>query len=169
MLEVKSFTSLKSKIFLIAATSICCLAVIFFAGFDTIFAKARDVKRRMDLQIISNALDLYHEQYGSYPDSINDWQGWDLSFKYKGRQLNFLRMLKEGNFIDRTVVDPLNNDIYHYRYQKYQTGDYGCVNSFYILQAVNFELSAKSIGNGKCPEYDWTEEALNGYTIQKFD
>lgn len=154
---------------LVAVTFIGCLVVLFLSGFDTIKAKARDIKRRSDIKILVKALDLYHDQYGKYPDSANDWQGWDLSISYNSGDSGFLSKLKSAGLIDRIVKDPINNASSYYRYEKYSAGDYGCTNSFYILQAISFELPAKDNGKGQCPGFNWVESAPNGYTAQDFD
>lgn len=154
---------------LTAAVFIGFLAVLFLSGFDMIKAKARDIKRRADIAILIKALALYHDKYGRYPDSINDWQGWDLSISYNGGQAGFLNKLTEDGLTDREIKDPVNDAAYHYRYQKFQAGDYGCKNSFYVLQAANFELSAKNNGRAECPELNWVKLAPNGYTAQDFD
>jgi len=154
---------------LVAVVFIGCLVVLFLAGFDTIKAKARDVKRRADVKVLVKALDLYHDKYGKYPDSVNDWQGWDLSLGYGGSQAEFLSLLNKEGLIDKTVKDPVNDAAYHYRYEKFQAGDYGCAYSFYILQAINFELPTKDNGRGACPELNWAELVPNGYTVQDSD
>lgn len=154
---------------LTAAVFIGFLAVLFLSGFDMIKAKARDMKRRADISVLIKALALYHDKYGRYPDSINDWQGWDLSIGYNGGQASFINKLTEDGSVDRGIKDPINDPVYHYRYQKFRVGDLGCPNSFYILQAANFELSTKNNGRGQCPEMDWTKLAPNGYTAQDFD
>ena len=68
---------------------ICCALIISFLGFDIFIAKVRDVKRRADMEAVAKALDLYHLKYGSYPDSGDDWQGWDLSYSPAGEQADF--------------------------------------------------------------------------------
>jgi len=154
---------------LVAVIFIGCLMVLFLSGFDTIKSKARDVKRRADIKILIKALDLYHDKYGKYPDSVNDWQGWDLSISYNGGKAEFINKFKEESFVDREIKDPINDVAYHYRYQKFQAGDYGCRNSFYILQIANFELPTENNGRGECLELNWTKQAPNGYTAQDFD
>lgn len=146
-----------------------CLTVLFLSGFDTIKSRARDVKRRADIKILIKALDLYHDKYDKYPESINDWQGWDLSFGYNNGSAEFVNKLKEEKFIDKEIKDPVNDEAYYYRYQKFMAGDYSCNTSFYILQIANFELSTGNNGRGECPELNWIELAPNGYTVQGFD
>ncbi len=154
---------------LVAMVFIGCLMVLFLSSFDVIKAKARDVKRRADIKNLTKALDLYHDKYGKYPDSSNDWRGWDLSISYGAGRAGFLDVLNEERLIDKPVRDPVNDEAYHYRYEKFQAGDYGCADSFYILQVVNFELPTENIGQGACSELNWAELAPNGYTAQGFD
>ncbi|MFH0955950.1 MAG: hypothetical protein V1801_01920 [Candidatus Falkowbacteria bacterium] len=168
MAELNNFTYARLQK-LAVIVFVCCIIVLFLSGFDTIKSKARDVKRQADIKVLTKALDLHHDKHGEYPDSINDWQGWDLSIIYNGGSAEFINKLKEENFIDRETKDPINDFSYHYRYQKFQAGDYGCENSFYILQIVNFELSTGNNGRGECPELNWAEMAPNGYTAQGFD
>lgn len=154
---------------LIAVVFIGCIMVLFLSGFDTIKSKSRDVKRRADVKILVKALDMYHDKYGKYPDSNNDWQGWDLSIGYNGGKADFIDKLKAEGFFDREIKDPINDVAYHYRYQKFQAGDYGCQISFYILQIAGFELPSENNGRGECPELNWVKSATNGYTVQYFD
>lgn len=168
MSELNNFTSARLQK-LVAVVFIGCVMALFLSGFDTIKAKARDIKRRADIKILIKALDLYHDKYDKYPDSVNDWQSWDLSISYNGGKAEFINKFEEEGLVDREIKDPLNDVAYHYRYQKFQAGDYGCENSFYILQVASFELPTKNNGRGECPELNWAQSAPNGYTTQDFD
>ncbi|MFH1427123.1 MAG: hypothetical protein ABIG60_01165 [Patescibacteria group bacterium] len=161
-----NFLRLRKITFLIL---IGCLIAIFISGFDTIVSKTRDVKRKADLKNLTKALNLYYDKYGFYPISDNDWRDWDLTYEFKGAELNFLKILVEENFINKMVVDPLNTPNYYYRYQKYPAGSFGCEKAFYILQLSSFELPTADIGAGACPGMNWVEIAPNGYTFQAFD
>lgn len=154
---------------MVAILVVSCAIMLFLSGFDIIKAKTRDIKRRADIKILTQALNLYYDKYGKYPDSTDDWDGWDLSMGYGGGNIEFIKSLKEEGFIDKEIKDPVNNDAYHYSYQKFNAGDYGCESSFYILQVSNFELSSENKGRGECPSINWTEFAPNGWTAQGFD
>ena len=168
MAELSNITSSRVQK-LVALVFIGCIIIFFLAGFDTIKSKIRDIKRRADIKILVKALDLYHDKYGKYPDSADDWQGWDLSLSYNGGEIGFLDKIKAEGLIDRVVKDPTNDLYYHYRYQKYDAGEYGCDNSFYILQVVNLELASHNNGVAKCSDFNWVESAPNGFTVQGFD
>ena len=168
MPELSNFSSAKMQK-LVAVVFIGCLLVLFLSAFDTIKAKARDVKRRADIKILVKALDLYHDKYGQYPKSVDDWRGWDLSLAYGRGQAEFLGILNKERLIDKAMKDPINDTAYYYRYEKFKAGDYGCASPFYILQVINFELPTKNNGQGACPELDWAALAPNGYTVQGFD
>lgn len=121
------------------------------------------------METLVKALELYHGKYGNYPDSVDDSQGWDLSYDLKGNTPGFLKALKDEGFLNREVKDFINDASYHYRYKKYGAGSFGCPGSFYILQISLFEAATKNIGKGSCPDFDWAELAPNGYTIQGFE
>jgi len=168
MIELNNLTTAGMRR-LAAVVLIGCLVILFLSGFETVKAKVNDIKRRADIKTMVQALDLYHDKYGKYPDSAADWQGWDLSIGYQGSKPEFIKELSDNNLIDRQLKDPINNESYHYRYEKFQAGDYGCANSFYILQVINFELPTRDIGRGDCPELNWATLTPNGYTVQGFD
>jgi hypothetical protein len=67
------------------------------------------------------------------------------------------------------VSDPVNDIFYHYRYRKYAAGEFGCQGAFYILQIASFESPSADKGQGECPDFNWPQTTLNGYTIQGFD
>jgi hypothetical protein len=165
MLDNISSVKFRKVTFLIA---IACMMAIFVSGFETMIAKSNDVKRRADIREIEKALDIYHDKHGVYPDSIEDWREWDLSFKYKDSS-GFLEILKKEGILVNSVFDPINNANYHYRYAKYKAGDYECQKPYYILQITNFEVATEKNGKGFCPGFDFIEEAPNGYTVQGFD
>ncbi len=148
---------------------IICLTAVFISSFETIFAKARDVKRRADIKTLVKALDLYYDKYGFYPESTDDWRGWDLTCDYKNFGSGFLEVLEKEGFINKEISDPINDSTHYYRYQKYPAGSFGCAKPFYILQVINFELLMDKNGQGICEEMDWLETAPNGFTIQVFD
>lgn len=154
---------------LVAIVFAGCVIVLFLTGFDMIKSRIRDAERRTGVKTLVKALELYHDKYNDYPNAADDWQGWDLSINYKDGEPDFLSELKKEGFINWTASDPVNDIFYHYRYQKFQAGESGCPNSFYILQIANFELSAKDNGKGECPEFNWAATAPNGYTVQNFN
>lgn len=161
-------TSIKlRKLFFIVF--ITCFIAIFISSFDTILAKSRDVKRKADIKVITKALDLYYDKYGFYPESVDDWRGWDLTYDYKNSGGSFLKVLKEEGFINKEVNDPINNSTHYYRYKKYFAESLGCKKPFYILQIINFELFTDKNGKGICSELNWADMAPNGYTIQVFE
>jgi hypothetical protein len=149
-------------------TALACVMIIIVSGFDVIIAKLNDTKRRVDIKEIEKALDFYYDKYGVYPDSFDDWAGWDLSFEYNGNK-GFLEILKKEGMLNDSILDPINNADNHYRYAKYEAGDYGCEKSYYILQITNFQVATKKNGKGSCPNFDFAEDFTNGYTVQRFD
>jgi hypothetical protein len=168
MKEFNSVTSLKMQK-LVAVVFIGALTIVFLNSFDMIKSKVRDIKRRADINLLVQSLDLYHDQFGRYPISYDDWRGWDLSMAQKASGTDFIKKLSDSGFLDRTIGDPVNDARYHYRYQKYPAGSYGCTSPFYILQVISFELPTDNNGFGRCPGFDWSELLPNGYTVQGFE
>jgi len=169
MFEINNITS-RRMIKLVALIFVGCAIVLLFTTFDMIKSRIRDAERRSGIKNLAKALELYHDKYDNYPDSANDGQGWDLSSNYDSNgEPDFLTALKTEGFINRTIGDPVNDIFYYYRYRKYKAGEFGCQNSFYILQIANFELPAKDNGVGECPDFNWVQTTLNGYTVQGFD
>jgi len=154
---------------MIVIVFIICLTVFSFFAFNNSREKSRDVKRKADLQILMQALDLYHDKHGAYPESADDAQGWDVSYAAGSKAADFLPVLKQENYVDRGVSDPLNNDKFFYRYKKYPAGVFGCSKPFYILQIINFETQIEGRGMGKCNNFNWTKLAPYGYTLQGYD
>ena len=147
---------------------ICCSIIIGIVGFDIFTAKARDIKRRVDMGALVEALDLYHLKYGRYPEAVDEWRGWDVSYAVGGKG-DFLKILKDDGFLKKSANDPVNDTFNHYRYQRHERGGFGCERPFYILQVTAFETADGNRGRGECPDFNWAAELPNGYTIQRFE
>jgi len=153
-----------------AIVIVACVAILFFASFDDIQAKARDTRRMSAVSDINRALELYFDRYGHYPEVIDtDYGEWDTTFEPGGTKVEFIPQLVEEKILNSVPRDPINNKIYFYRYQKFPKGSFGCAKAFVIFQVFNFETKQKSHGTGACPERSFTEEAPNGFTVQKFE
>lgn len=120
----------------------------------------RDERRLMDVQTLVQAIERYRADVGElpYPDGTPAHGGWDVS--HDG---NFISALRRGGYLDQDVVDPLNDDAYHYRYFVYEAGTYGCPGSgpYYVIGIRNFEtasVAAQRRGSFRCSERDWSEE-----------
>lgn len=152
-----------------AVLIVACVAIIFFAGFDNVRAKAHDTKRKSDAQDIARALELYIDKHGEYPDvEDDDYGGWDTTIEPTGNAPEFLNILVQENMLSEVPVDPVNNEVYFYRYQKFPLGAFGCTRPFVVLQIFNFEALNTDHGTASCPERDFTLEVPNGFSIQKF-
>lgn len=119
------------------------LSVIYF---DTIRAKIKDTKRKVDIRQLQTALNIYQSIFNSFPEvTDSDFDGWD------------------------TTYEPMNSARYYYRYKKFPRNSFGCKNAFYILQIMNFENNVDNHGWGECPERNFANEAPNGFTVQVFE
>ncbi len=166
MLQTKGTSKLRKSFAIIIVS---CILVIFFVGFDDIRAKVRDTKRKADINQIVKALDIYYDRHGKYPESEDDWQGWDMTISPSGGSSNFLKPLYDENILIGQIRDPLNNNTYFYRYQKFPYGSNNCLYEYYVLQIVNFETYQNDHGQGSCPKYNFAKELPNGFTIMKND
>lgn len=146
-------------------------AIIFGASYmSKRWGSLRDIRRQGDAQSIVKALDFYYSQYGHYPEvSDDDGDGWDKSNDSQVEGVNFLSELVSAGYLTAVPFDPLNDEVYYYRYKKFKKGEYGCVDDFYVFQISRFESSENSLGHGSCPNLDWTKIAPLGYTVMTLE
>lgn len=118
---------------------------------------ARDARRLTDAQTVRKAIEQYYEDTGAYPvaNQNGSFGGWDVS--HDG---NFISVLVDEGYLAETVVDPVNDNTFHFRYYVYNQGSYGCVgpDRFYVLGIRNFENAAFAQKNGGtflCSGRDW--------------
>jgi len=119
-------------------------------------AAARDARRLADIKAISSAVEQYHVDKGSWPKA--DGTGWDVS-----SDASFISDLTEEGYLREVPKDPINDNIYHYRYYVYDKGKYGCVGStrFYVLGVREFEsdsFATKNPGYFKCASRNWSSD-----------
>jgi hypothetical protein len=157
-----------SKIFIII---VVIFGVIFGAGYmSKRWGKVRDIRRQGDAQSIVKALDFYYSQYGHYPEVVDDdGDGWDKSNDSVEDGIGFLAELVSSEYLTTVPFDPLNDDVYYYRYKKFKDGEYGCDEDFFVFQIARFETSEHSLGHGSCPNIDWTKIAPFGYTVMTLE
>ncbi|MBL7022029.1 hypothetical protein ISR92_01800 [Patescibacteria group bacterium] len=155
-----------SKILMIA---VMIAAVIFGASYmNNRWGKLRDIRRQSDAQSIVKALDFYYSQYGHYPEvEDDDGDGWDKSNDMTG--VNFLDKLVITGYLTAVPFDPVNDEIFYYRYKKFMKGEYGCDDDFYVFQIARFESNENSLGHGSCPNLDWTKIAPLGFTVMTLE
>jgi len=99
---------------LVAATIIAVLTSIGVVSYQVANRRARDAKRKADLEQIRAALEMYKaDNAGQYPDYVNELLGWEVS--YDGDWLENL----PSNYLPQKPVDPKNTTSYYYRYATY--------------------------------------------------
>jgi len=98
----KAFTLIE---LLVVVAIISLLSSVVLASLNSARSKARDAKRKEDLHSIQIALEMYYNDYGSYPNPgncsgtpcfLSSWNGWTT-------------MLPK-NYIGSVPIDPTNND-----------------------------------------------------------
>lgn len=154
------------KLILTIMMVIFMLASIFYLYQK--YSRIRDIKRLADANTIINALQVYYNLYGEYPQSSNDdGRGWDNSNDLSGN--NFLEPLVDSNLLVDGPYDPKNQGDYYYRYQKFPAGSFGCRRSFAIFQIMGFETKDFDFGEGQCPKMNFITQAPAGFTWQDFE
>ncbi len=93
---------------LVVSTIIAILSAIGLVSFINAGKRARDAKRKSDLETVRQALVLYRSDNGSYPSG-----GSGGSTGY----VSAISTLSAGDYLsDPTPIDPKNNATYYYSY-----------------------------------------------------
>ncbi|MFT5288318.1 MAG: prepilin-type N-terminal cleavage/methylation domain-containing protein [Planctomycetota bacterium] len=121
---------------------------------------SRDSQRLTDARTLRVAIEQYNLDKGCYPpaDTSAEHGNWDVS--HDG---GFIQELVDEGYIDEGLVDPVNNETYHYRYFVYAGGSYGCEGdgAFFVLGIRNFEVIGFDSRNRsffRCSRRDWSDE-----------
>lgn len=137
---------------LVVISIIALLSSIVMAGLNSARSKARDARRKADLQEIAKALELNYDKYGSYTqpenmctDTSNGATGncgevggtgdWDTN--------SDLRDLTRDGFISSLPKDPINNSTYYYTYEPWNAGEGG-----YAKAGQAYDLCATRLESG---------------------
>ena len=121
---------------------------------------ARDARRLADIKTIRNAVEQFHMDRGEYPVAqANSFEGqWEVS-----TDGHFIDVLQEHGYLDQAIMDPINDESFHYRYFVYDQGAYGCDSEgpYYVLGIRNFESNRFADSNRgffKCGTRNWAVE-----------
>lgn len=96
---------------LVVITIIGILATLIVANFSSSRARARDVKRKSDLNQIKTALRLYYNDNQSYPTTAGCCD-WGEEFVVSGE-----------TYMRQIPTDPLNTGLFVYQYEQTNSGD----------------------------------------------
>ena len=145
---------------IIVISIIAMLAGVVTPKLSSRMLQARDARRLSDVQTVRGAIEQYYQDKGVYPvaNQNGGYGGWDVS--HDG---NFITALVEEGYLSEMVVDPINDDTYHFRYYVYNNGSYGCVGpeKFYVLGIRNFESTkfvTENSGYFDCTGRNWGNE-----------
>ncbi len=121
---------------------------------------SRDSQRLADARTLRVAIEQFKLDRGHYPtaDTSVDHGNWDVS--HDGE---FIQELVAEGYIDEDLVDPVNDETYHYRYFVYAGGSFGCEggDAFFVLGIRNFEAASFESRNRsffRCSRRDWGDE-----------
>jgi prepilin-type N-terminal cleavage/methylation domain-containing protein len=113
----KSFTLIE---LLVVIAIIGLLSSVVLVSLNGVRAKARDAKRVSDMKQIVMALDLYYDQYGSYPPAPN-WGNNSCILWYGWSWFAVLDPLITSGVMSNLPSDPLNqstSNVFCYGYTK---------------------------------------------------
>jgi prepilin-type N-terminal cleavage/methylation domain-containing protein len=110
---------------LVVIAIIGLLSTMAVYAYNLARVEARDAKRKSDLKQIQKALELYYDDFGTYPTEAacdssvgscsscpctgSDWDYANAS--YIGRSL------RDNDILKDLPIDPINDITYHYRYE----------------------------------------------------
>src|SRR3989344_1041453 len=135
----KGFTLIE---LLVVISIIGLLASVVFASLNSARAKARDARRRSDLNQIYLGLQMYYDANGYLPVTSSyggaNPGGWDYS-----SQGDFLPFLRTAGFFSTVPIDPLNDgtgDVYY--------GGSGYAYAYYCYPGENSIAPGARLENG---------------------
>ncbi len=143
---------------LVVIAIIGILSLIGFTVFSNITQKARDARRKGDIDAMVFALQNYKQNHDVYPDSIastgrNGWGASDLNpTDYMG--VNPSELFGTGSL----PLDPLNNEEYHYEYQRFAPETYGCRDAYFFVIGIKKFEATPPIHGFSCPGKDFGED-----------
>lgn len=93
---------------LVVIAVIGMLSAIILVSLNLTRVKARDTRRRADVDQMVKALHIYEAEHGVFPGDPTQW--------YHSNTSNFLPELISEGILASKPVDPINNDRYFYSY-----------------------------------------------------
>lgn len=154
---------------LIVIVIIAILASITIVAYNGIQERARDAQRLQDVKKIETALRIFlvNSSTGTLPAPTSVNGSWEQS--NEDNPGDFIESLVSSGTISKVPIDPVNSSSMHYRYYRYNAGDYGCditKGAFGILQVVDMQTSGRPHPQSpgfSCSGRNWGSEA--DYTI----
>ena len=144
--------------FVLGGSALAALAAILTPRVLDRLALARDARRLADVVAIREALERHRAERGDYPPAHRSASagGWDVS--HDGA---FLAELVRAGYLDEERHDPLDDDAFHYRYYRYDGGEFGCAHGpFFVLGVRAFETAGFAPldpGSFRCGDRDWSD------------
>ena len=154
---------------LIVIVIIAILAAITIVAYNGMQERARDAQRLKDMKTIETALRLYLVDKGNLPPPTSADGSWERSNEDDYENGDFIEELVDSGTISKVPLDPVNTGNTHYRYYRYNAGDYGCESAkgrYGVLQAVDMQTSGRPHPQSpgfSCASRNWGTEA--DYTV----
>ncbi len=109
---------------LVVIAIIGLLSTISIIALNQARSKARDARRVADAHQLTNAIDMYYNQYGEYPPLV---EGQALGYENSSNN-TFMHNLVTAGFLSSDLKDPWNNKTYFFYY--WFSVDYSYVNTY---------------------------------------
>lgn len=165
----KGFTLIE---LLVVISIISLLSSVVLSSLNNARMKARDTKRLSEIRQFVIALDLYLQNFGSYPNSDGaGCGGWDTPGNG-----TFISSLVTNGYMSRHLTDPVSGkdgNCSNFQYYRYNAGDYGCDSArgaYYVLMITDLETTGNPspVSPGwSCPSRNWQGEA--DWVMGKFE
>lgn len=158
-----SFTIVELLIVIVIIGILAAITMVTYTGVQN---RARDAQRLSDMKAITTALERYKIDHGQYPVAVGQTghDGWEVSHVPKADGKKFLDDLVTKGYLDKAIIDPVNDSSHFYQYYLYSAGLYACPQNkpYFILQAINADAkpATNTTSPGfKCTDRDWGPEA----------
>lgn len=160
-MEERGFTLIE---LMVVVAVIGVLAAMLVPTVSGLTSKARDARRKSDIESIATALEMFRDKYARYPTpgeaGTNACGGW------RGSNTNdFMQILITEGFLKKYPADPINTgngcSEYCYSYYRYDAGYCGVPVAFYVLGARTLETGADprraNVAGATCGR-NWADE-----------
>jgi hypothetical protein len=128
---------------LLVGATLLALAISAVPALQHSAAMSRDQRRLGAIYDVNRAIAAYVRQHGEPPPHVPDplAGGWETS-----RNGCFLDLLVVEGHLESTRLDPLNDSAYQFCYHRYEAGEYGSDEPFYVLAVTAFEDADTELG-----------------------
>ncbi len=137
-MQIQNKTFDKSQAFtlielLVVISIIGLLSTLAITSLNSAKMKARDAKRKMDIKMIFDAVEIYNIDNGTYPDNYTDCSTGGIAWEWSDYICSGSSFYKGSNvYLANIPTDPREADGYYYSYQgvDYSGYTFPCISSY---------------------------------------